>query len=228
MSLREQNGEQKKEIEILREQISKFEKDMDTANDPELYRKYKESQTMCDDLASQLASKNFNITEKAKDTSLIMEQYESMKKSQLELVEMNKKLIRSHEEEIKSLTEYITKTDKDLTVKTKKLEKYQDIIKSFNGQIEMFEEFQKNSVREIEKLQDQASLFQDLYKKEKLEKEELIKKLRPSMRPLPENLKQENLLSTRKLDEALNIRDMDDDQQEGNREDTLLETNLMS
>ena len=37
---------------------------------------------------------------------------------------MNKKLIKSHEKELKQLTDYIAKADKELTAKTKKLEKY--------------------------------------------------------------------------------------------------------
>ena len=105
---------------------------------------------MNEQLASQLASKNYTMNEKAKDSNIVMEQYEAMKNSQLELVEMNKKLIKSHERELKPLTDYIAKADKELNAKTKKLEKYQDIMKSFNGQIEMFEEFQKNSAKEIE------------------------------------------------------------------------------
>ena len=101
---------------------------------------------------------------------------------------MNKKLIKTHEEEMKTLTDYIKKTDKELQEKTKKLEKYQDVLKTFNGQIDMFERFQQRSVKDIERLQKESSKYRELYKKEKKENENLVAKLRPSQRPLPENL----------------------------------------
>ena len=81
VSLRGQNGEQKKEIEELRDRITKFEKDFEDANDPELFRKYKEAKIMNEQLASQLASKNYTMNEKAKDTDIVMEQYEALKNS---------------------------------------------------------------------------------------------------------------------------------------------------
>ena len=71
---------------------------------------------------------------------------------------------------------------KDLNEKTKKLQKYQDIVKTFNSQIQMFEDFQKSAIKDINMLRSQVNLFQDLFQKEKLEKESLQKKCRPSQR----------------------------------------------
>ena len=46
----------------------------------------------------------------------------------------------------------------------------------------MFEDFQKSSLKDINMLRTQVSLFQDLFQKEKLEKEALLKRVRPSER----------------------------------------------
>ena len=44
----------------------------------------------------------------------------------------------------------------------------------------MFEDFQKNSEKETERLRDQIGIFQGMFTKERQEKEDLINRLKPS------------------------------------------------
>ena len=67
--------------------------------------------------------------------------YEKLKKSQLELVEMNKKLIMTHQEEAKKMQDDLYACQEKLQAKSKKLNRYTEIVKTFDTQIEMFEDF---------------------------------------------------------------------------------------
>lgn len=64
-----------------------------------------------------------------------------MKKSQLTLTEMNKKLIDQHNAEVDSLNQQLKGARDELNAKKQKLDKYVDIVNSFNAQMENFERF---------------------------------------------------------------------------------------
>ena len=61
--------------------MAQYEKDLEDSNDPDLQRKFRDLKQMNEDISTQLAQKNYSMIEKAKDASLVMEQYENMKKS---------------------------------------------------------------------------------------------------------------------------------------------------
>lgn len=93
---------------------------------------------------------------------------------------MNKKLIMGHQDETKRLTDELAIATEKLETKSKKLDRYVAVAKTFDAQIEMFDQFQQKSINEMNMLQSQVTLFQDLFQKEKLEKEECIARMRPS------------------------------------------------
>ena len=84
---------------------------------------------------------------------LVQNSYENLKQGQLELVEMNKKLIVNHQEEVGKLTQELHDAQDQIDSKNVKLVRYAEIIKTFDAQIEMFEEFQSKSIMEMNKLQ---------------------------------------------------------------------------
>ena len=55
---------------------------------------------------------------------------------------MNKNILVQRQSEASGLQNQYEEAIKDIADKNKKLQKYQDIVKSFNAQIEMFEKFQ--------------------------------------------------------------------------------------
>ena len=59
------------------------------------------------------------------------EQYEAMKKSQLTLTEMNKKLIDQHNIEIDNLNKQLKEAREETIGKRRKLDKYVDMVNSF-------------------------------------------------------------------------------------------------
>ena len=69
-----------------------------------------------------------------------------------------------------------------MEVKSQKLNKYHDIVKTFNAQVKMFEDFQVTAMKEIDQLKSKLGYFKDMYQKEKLEKESLLKRCRPTDR----------------------------------------------
>ena len=71
----------------------------------------------------------------------LMEQYEKLKESQLSLLDMNKQMLLKHQKEVSELQEQNSYLKLELRAKTEKVETYQEIMKSFNGQINEFEEF---------------------------------------------------------------------------------------
>lgn len=81
-------------------------------------------------------------------------QYEAMKKSQLTLTEMNKKLIERHSQEVDKLNSQLRETSIEIGQKRRKLDKYAEIIKSFSQQLEIFESFQQSTNAEIKRLKD--------------------------------------------------------------------------
>ena len=82
-------------------------------------------------------------------------------------------------------------TKKKLAERTQKLAKFAEVIKTFDEQIQAFEAFEKKANTEIDSLQNQVKYFKDLYEKEKFDKEDAIRKLRPSQRPIHESLKRQ-------------------------------------
>ena len=95
---------------------------------------------------------------------------------------MNKSILVKRQSETVEYQHLYDESVKELNEKTKKLLKYQDIVKTFNTQIKMFEDFQTSAIKDIDRLKNQVNLFQDLYQKEKLEKESLLKRCRPTER----------------------------------------------
>ena len=95
---------------------------------------------------------------------------------------MNKSILVKRQNETVEYQQLYDESVKELNEKTKKLLKYQDIVKTFNTQIKMFEDFQTSAIKDIDRLKNQVNLFQDLYQKEKLEKESLLKRCRPTER----------------------------------------------
>ena len=94
---------------------------------------------------------------------------------------MNKNLIMKHQEESAQLQEQITMLRSEIDTKTVKLKRYTEVVKTFESQIHIFEDFQKSSLEEMEKLKSQVRLFQELFQKEKTVNCELIRKLQPFM-----------------------------------------------
>ena len=92
-------------------------------------------------MTQELASKTFTMVQKEQDYETLKEQYESLKKSQLTLVDMNKNILVQRQSEASGLQHQYEESIKDIADKNKKLQKYQDIVKSFNAQIEMFDKF---------------------------------------------------------------------------------------
>lgn len=50
-------------------------------------------------------------------------------------------MLVSHQKEVSELQQHLSAVKTELRAKTEKLESYQEIMKSFNGQINDFEEF---------------------------------------------------------------------------------------
>lgn len=67
---------------------------------------------------------------------------------------MNKQMIVSHQKEVGDLQQSLSAVKTELRAKTEKVETYQEIMKSFNGQINEFEEFQQNSQRDMNTLSE--------------------------------------------------------------------------
>ena len=101
-------------------------------------------------MENELASKQFSMAQKAQDYELLKVQYESLKKSQLELVEMNKSILKKNQTDSTEIQKMYEDATKKLEVKSQKLLKYHDIVKTFNGQIKMFEDFQITAIKEID------------------------------------------------------------------------------
>ena len=99
LSLREQNGEQKKSIEALKVRVEYLEGEVATVGDQQLFQRYKELQQAKEDLAHKLAQSNFAQQAKERGQQLLTESYNTLKQNQIELVEMNKKLITQHQAE---------------------------------------------------------------------------------------------------------------------------------
>ena len=152
-SLRETNGDQKKTIKELREQVTYLKSEVETSGDQQLFRKYKEVLQTKDELVNQLASRELSMQSNIESHYLIQNSYENLKQGQLELVEMNKKLIVNHQEEVGKLTQELHDAQEQIDNKNVKLARYAEIIKTFDAQIEMFEEFQSKSIMEMNKLQ---------------------------------------------------------------------------
>ena len=93
-----------------------------------------------------------------------------MKKSQLTLTDMNKKLIDQHNVEVDDLNRQLKETREELISKRRKLDKYVDIVSSFSKQMEEFERFQETSNREVQRLKDQVAAQNE-------EKESLLKQI---------------------------------------------------
>ena len=64
-----------------------------------------------------------------------------------------------------------------LVDRSAKLRRYTEVVKTFDSQIRMFDEFQKSSLEEMEKLKSQVRLFQDLFQKEKTDNCEMARQL---------------------------------------------------
>ena len=94
---------------------------------------------------------------------------------------MNKNLIMKHQEESNQLQAQIKILRKELDSKSIKLQRYTEVVKTFDSQIQIFEDFQKSSLEEMNKLKSQVRLFQELFQKEKTVNCELIRKLQPFM-----------------------------------------------
>ena len=95
---------------------------------------------------------------------------------------MNKNILKNNQNENSGLQKLYDEATKKLEVKSQKLIKYHDIVKTFNVQIKMFEDFQTTAMKEIDQLKSQLSYFRDMHQKEKLEKESLLKRCRPTDR----------------------------------------------
>jgi hypothetical protein len=76
---------------------------------------------MKENFAQQLASREFSFQSKKAGHELIQQSYDNLKNNQLQLVEMNKKLILTHSEETARLEASISEYEKELTIKTNKL-----------------------------------------------------------------------------------------------------------
>ena len=79
---------------------------------------------MRDDMQAELASKTFTMTQKDQDYQTLKEQYESLKKSQLQLVDMNKNILVKRQSENVEYQQLYDEASKELNEKTKKLQKY--------------------------------------------------------------------------------------------------------
>jgi hypothetical protein len=62
----------------------------------------------------------------------------------------------------------------ELRAKNEKITTYQEILRTFNGQISEFEEYQQHSQRDMTLLNDQYRLYRDLYDKEAAQKKILV------------------------------------------------------
>ena len=71
----------------------------------------------------------------------LLEQYEKLKESQLSLLSMNKQMLINHSKEVLELQESNQNLKSELRAKNEKILTYQEIMKTFNGQITEFEEF---------------------------------------------------------------------------------------
>ena len=80
----------------MQEQITKLEVEVHTAGDQELFRKFKEVLAQKEELSNKIASMEFTTIASQKSHDLMKGGYEALKKNQLDLVEMNKKLIARH------------------------------------------------------------------------------------------------------------------------------------
>jgi chromosome segregation ATPase len=120
----------------------------------------------------------------------LLQQYEKLKESQLSLLAMNKQMLVSHQKEVSELQQNLSAVKTELRAKTEKVETYQEIMKSFNGQINEFEEFQQNSQRDMNTLSEQYKLYKELYEKESMQKQLLIKKLQSGKLKVPTTYKQ--------------------------------------
>jgi hypothetical protein len=58
----------------------------------------------------------------------------------------------------------------ELRAKSEKIDTYQEILKTFNGQITDFEHFQQSSARDMNMLSEKYQLYKELYEKEAQQK----------------------------------------------------------
>ena len=72
---------------------------------------------------------------------------------------MNKNLIMKHTDEMARIAEENKMLKAQFDVKVAKLQRYTEVIKTFDSQIQIFEEFQKSSLEEMNKLKSQVRLF---------------------------------------------------------------------
>jgi len=135
----------REENKLLKERCQKYTRILETSADPEILRKFFaiEVDRMARAEEEHTASKRLETT--SSELVVMREQYEAMKKSQLTLTEMNKKLIDRHSEEVNALHEQLKETREELATKRRKLEKYVVIVRDFGEQMKMFESFQASS-----------------------------------------------------------------------------------
>ena len=81
ISMREQNGEQKRKIQELESQVSLLEKEVETVGDQELFSKYKDLVREKGDYSNKLAQAEFNLQSRGKSYSLMENSYQQLKQS---------------------------------------------------------------------------------------------------------------------------------------------------
>lgn len=69
-------------------------------------------------MAQELSSKNFSLKERENEIRLIRDQFENMKEGQIDLVNMNKKLIKDNQDDRSILMGELDTYKKDLRAKT--------------------------------------------------------------------------------------------------------------